>query len=52
MMKEDKSSEFTDYEYLAVRDHALPLIGATIGGLISAENSTPLSTQHNPRLPS
>ena len=37
MMQEDKSGELTDYEYTAVRDHALPLIRATIAGLISAE---------------
>jgi amidase len=37
MMKEDESGELTDYEYMAVRDHALPLIRATIEGLISAE---------------
>lgn len=38
MMKEDKSGELTDYEYVAVRDHALPLIRGIIGGLIDAEN--------------
>ncbi len=38
MLREDKSGELTDYEYLAVRDHALPLIRAVIGGLIESEN--------------
>ncbi len=38
MLREDKSGELTDYEYLAVRDHALPLIRGVIGGLIAAEN--------------
>lgn len=38
MMKEDGSGELTDYEYLAVRDHALPLVRDTIAGLMAAEN--------------
>ena len=37
MMKEDESGELTDYEYLAVRDHALPLLRGIIGGLMEAE---------------
>jgi amidase len=37
MMKEDKSGDLTGYEYVAVRDHALPLIRQTIEGLIEAE---------------
>jgi amidase len=37
MMQEDKSGDLTDYKYTAVRDHALPLIRATIEGLINAE---------------
>jgi amidase len=37
MMQEDKSGELTDYEYTVVRDHALPLIRATIEGILSAE---------------
>ena len=38
MMKEEESGELTDYEYLAVRDHALPLMRGVIGGLMEAEN--------------
>ncbi|MDA0681477.1 MAG: amidase family protein [Proteobacteria bacterium] len=38
MMKEEESGELTDYEYIAVRDHALPLIRGIVGGLIAAEN--------------
>jgi len=38
MMEEDASGELTDYEYLAVRDHALPLLRAVIGGLMESEN--------------
>jgi amidase len=37
MMKEDKSEDLNNYKYTAVRDHALPLIQATISGLINAE---------------
>jgi amidase len=37
MMQEEKSGNLTGYEYLAVRDHALPLIRQTIQGLIEAE---------------
>jgi amidase len=37
MMTEEDSGELTDYEYLAVRDHALPLIRDVIGGLMKAE---------------
>ena len=38
MLDEEKSGELTDYEYIAVRDHALPLVRDIIGGLIDAEN--------------
>jgi amidase len=38
MMREDDSGELTDYEYLAVRDHALPLIRGIISGLMESEN--------------
>lgn len=37
MMKENKSDDLNDYKYTAVRDHALPLIRATIKGLIDAK---------------
>ena len=37
MMKEEDSGELTDYEYLAVRDYALPLMRGVIGGLMEAE---------------
>ena len=38
MMDEVESGELTDYEYLAVRDHALPLIRGIVRGIIEAEN--------------
>jgi amidase len=37
MMKEEDSGDLTDYEYVAVRDHALPLIRSIVGGLIESE---------------
>ena len=37
MMREDESGELSDYEYLAVRDHAMPLVRGIIGGLIESE---------------
>jgi amidase len=37
MMQEDKSAELTSYEYTAVRDYGLPMIRATIEGLINAQ---------------
>lgn len=38
MMKEEASGELSDYEYIAVRDHALPLVRGIIDGLIQSEN--------------
>ena len=38
MLKEEESGELSDYDYIAVRDHALPLIRGVIGGLIESEN--------------
>jgi amidase len=37
MLSEEESGELSDHEYLAVRDHALPLIRDVIGGLMEAE---------------
>lgn len=37
MLDEVDSGELTDYEYVAVRDHALSLVRGVIGGLIEAE---------------
>jgi len=38
MQDEVESGDLSDYEYLAVRDHALPLMRGIVGGLIEAEN--------------
>lgn len=38
MMREDESGELTDYEYVAVRDHALPLIRGIVAGIIESNN--------------
>ncbi|MDH4109760.1 MAG: amidase family protein [Gammaproteobacteria bacterium] len=37
MMKEEDSGELTDYEYVAVRDHALPLLRGIVGGIMESE---------------
>jgi len=37
MMDEVESGELEDYEYVAVRDHALPLIRGIVGGILEAE---------------
>ena len=39
MMDEEDSGELNDYEYIAVHDHALPLVRGIIGGIID-ENET------------
>lgn len=38
MLKEVESGELTDYDYLAVRDYALPLMRGIIGGLMESES--------------
>ena len=38
MLDEVDSGELTDYEYIAVKAHALPLVRAIIAGIIDAEN--------------
>lgn len=38
MMEEDKSGELDNYKYTAVLEHGLPLIRATIQGLLDTEN--------------
>ncbi|WP_237132221.1 amidase family protein [Pseudohongiella sp. O18] len=38
MLEENKSTGLDSYQYTAVLDHALPLIRATIQGLLDAEN--------------
>lgn len=38
MLDEVESGELADHEYVAVRDHALPLMRGMIGGLMETEN--------------
>ena len=38
MLDEVDSGDLTDYEYVAVRDHALPLMRGIVGGLLTAES--------------
>jgi len=49
MMQEDKSVDLIDYKYTAVRDHALPLVRATIEGLINAEKLDAIVYPTQPR---
>ena len=51
MMTEDESGELSDYEYLAVRDHALPLIRGIIGGLLEAEKLDAIVYPTSPERP-
>ena len=37
MLREEESGELSDPEYVAVRDHALPLVRGVIGGIMEAE---------------
>ncbi|MFT6771675.1 hypothetical protein [Congregibacter sp.] len=37
MLAEEESAELTDAEYLAVRNHALPLLRSVVGGLMEEE---------------
>ena len=52
MLDEEKSGELTDYEYVAVRDHALPLVRSILGGLMEAENLDAIAYPTSPRRPS
>ena len=51
MMKEEDSGELTDYEYLAVRDHALLLVRSIIGGLMEAETLDAIVYPTSPERP-
>ena len=52
MQREDKSGELTDYQYQAVHTHALPLMRATIEGLMRSENLDAIVYPTSPRRPS
>lgn len=51
MLDEEESGELTDYEYLAVRDHGLPLVRGVIGGLMEAENLDAIVYPTSPERP-
>ncbi|MFT5502274.1 MAG: amidase, partial [Woeseiaceae bacterium] len=51
MLSEEESGELTDYEYIAVRDHALPLMRGIIGGLMESENLDAIVYPTSPRRP-
>ena len=38
MVREQASGTLTDYQYTSVRDHALPLVRATLDGILKANN--------------
>lgn len=52
MLDEEESGELTDYEYIAVRDHALPLVRGIVGGLIEAEKLDAIVYPTSPTRPS
>jgi len=51
MKQESKSGTLTDLNYLMVRDHALPLVRATLEGLIKQEKLDAIVYPTNPRRP-
>ncbi len=52
MKREDDSGDLTDYDYLAVRDHALPLIRDIIAGIIVSNKLDAVIYPTSPRRPS
>lgn len=52
LKREDDSGTLTDYEYLAVRDHALPLIRDIIAGIIASNELDAIVYPTSPRRPS
>ncbi len=51
MQREDTSGLVTDPEYLAVRDHGLPLVQAIIEGIMSSEDLDAIVYPTSPRRP-
>lgn len=51
MLDEDESGELTDYDYIAVRDHAMPLLRGVIGGLMEAEGLDAIAYPTSPVRP-
>jgi amidase len=51
MEREEKSGTLADYDYLAVRDHLLPLMRAMIEGVIRAEKLDAIVYPTSPRRP-
>ncbi len=51
MTREDKSGTLEDYDYLAVRDHVLPLMRAMIEGVMSKEKLDAIVYPTSPRRP-
>ena len=51
MRREDESGELTDHDYLAVRDHALPLIRGILEGILLTDSLDALVYPTSPRRP-
>jgi amidase len=51
MGREDKSGSLEDYDYLAVRDHVLPLMRAMIEGAMKKDNLDAIVYPTSPRRP-
>ena len=51
MRREDKSGTLTDHDYLAVRDHGLPLIRGILEGTLASEELDALVYPTSPRRP-
>ncbi len=52
LKREDESGSLDDYDYLAVRDHALPLIRGIIEGMMNSEQLEAIVYPTSPRRPS
>jgi amidase len=51
MEREEKSGTLADYDYLAVRDHLLPLMRAMIEGVVRSEKLDAIVYPTSPRRP-
>ena len=51
MREEDASGDLSDPEYRAVREHALPLVRAAIGGIMDADDLVAIIYPTSPRRP-
>ena len=52
LQQEERSGSLTDYEYLAMMDHGLPMVRSLIDGLIASERLDAIVYPTSPRRPS